>query len=50
MVGFLGSFTTFSTNAFEAETMVRQSRWLELGTFVLAQNVLGVLFITVGLR
>ncbi len=50
MVGFLGSFTTFSTFAFEAETMLRQSRWLELCTFVLAQNVLGVLFITLGLR
>ena len=37
-------------SAFEAEAMVRQSRWVTLGAYLLVQNILGILFVALGLR
>jgi CrcB protein len=49
-VGFLGAFTTFSTFAFESELMIRKARWLPLVVYLLAQNVIGIAAVFLGLR
>jgi len=41
LIGFLGSFTTFSSYMLETGLLVRQSRWLMAAGNVLLQNVVG---------
>jgi len=48
LAGFCGSFTTFSTFAFESSEMLRDSQWLFAAGNVLAHNFLGVLAILLG--
>lgn len=39
-IGFCGSYTTFSSYAFESFALMEQSQWLMLGLNILASNVL----------
>ena len=49
LIGFMGSFTTFSTYAFETSQMLDDSEWLLAAVNLLAQNVLGVVLVLVGI-
>ncbi|MBI1901371.1 MAG: fluoride efflux transporter CrcB [Planctomycetia bacterium] len=49
LTGFMGAFTTFSTFAFETSDMLRESEWLYAAGNVLAQNVLGIACLLLGL-
>lgn len=49
-VGFLGSFTTFSTFAAESEAMVRDARWMPMLGYLVLQNSVGIAFVILGLR
>ena len=49
LVGFMGAFTTFSTFAFETGQMLDDSQWLTAAANLLAQNVLGVALVLVGM-
>jgi len=49
LVGFMGAFTTFSTFAFETGQMLDDSQWLTAAANLLAQNVLGVVLVLVGM-
>ena len=49
LVGFMGAFTTFSTFAFETGQMLDDSQWVTAAANVLAQNVLGVALVLVGM-
>ncbi len=46
---FMGSFTTFSTFAFETSAMLRDSEWLLAGGNVIANNLIGIIFLFLGL-
>ncbi len=48
IVGFLGSFTTFSTYAWEAVDMLREGAVWKAGGFLLASNALGLAAVWVG--
>lgn len=48
-VGFLGSFTTFSTYLFEASQHLQNAQWAFLAAHILAQNGLGLAAVFVGL-
>lgn len=50
VVGFLGSFTTFSTYAFEAVQHARASDWLTVALHILAHNGVGLVLVVAGLR
>ena len=50
MVGFLGAFTTFSAFAHEAGHLLRIERFAWFGIYLAVQNVVGILFVTIGLR
>jgi len=50
LVGFLGAFTTFSTFTFETGQLIRDAEWLTALGNVLAQLVLGVVCLFIGLR
>jgi fluoride exporter len=39
-IGFCGSYTTFSSYAFESFALMEQSQWLMLGINIVASNVL----------
>ncbi|SDB47087.1 CrcB protein [Desulfonatronum thiosulfatophilum] len=41
LVGFMGSFTTFSTYIFESTVLLEQAQWFKLGLNLLGQNILG---------
>lgn len=47
-IGFLGSFTTFSTFAFETAQLTRDFQWLAVAGNLLAQNAAGVFLIFLG--
>lgn len=48
-IGFLGSYTTFSTLAYESVTLITQGQW-GLGLFnLLGSTLLGVLFAALGI-
>ena len=49
LVGFFGSFTTFSTFAFQATELLRNSQWVTAASYMIAHNVLGICFIVLGL-
>lgn len=49
LVGFMGSFTTFSTLAFETGTMLQESQWLSAAVNLVAHNLLGILALFVGM-
>lgn len=41
LIGFMGSFTTFSTYVFESSALVQDAQWLKLGLNLLGQNLVG---------
>jgi fluoride exporter len=49
LVGFMGAFTTFSTFAFETGQLLRDAEWLKAGLNLLAQNVVGIAALLLGL-
>jgi CrcB protein len=49
LVGFMGSFTTFSAYALETSVLAHDARWAAAAANVLVQNVLGVAALFVGL-
>ena len=48
LVGFVGSFTTFSTFIFEVGMQVRDNQWFAVLGNMVGQNVIGVLALLVG--
>ena len=42
VVGFLGSYTTFSTFTYEAYSLIDRGDWTRLGVYVIGSNVLAV--------
>jgi CrcB protein len=49
LVGFMGAFTTFSSLMFETGELMRDSQWaLAFGNLAL-QNIVGILFLFLGL-
>jgi CrcB protein len=48
VMGFLGSFTTFSTFGFETVEMVREGLWMRAGGYVASSVALGVLAVVLG--
>lgn len=48
LTGFMGSFTTFSTFAFESSTMLRDAEWVIATGNVLAHIVVGVVAVLLG--
>ncbi len=48
-VGFLGGFTTFSSFAYETFFLVEQGRWLAAGANFLADTVIGITFVFLGI-
>lgn len=49
VVGFLGGYTTFSTYAFEAVTLIERGQFGRALAYVLASNLLGILACAVGI-
>jgi CrcB protein len=49
LVGFMGAFTTFSSFAYETNVLFADSEWIVAGLNVLAQNVVGLLAMFLGL-
>jgi CrcB protein len=47
-IGFLGSFTTFSTFSFEAVAMLRDGEWWRAGGYTVGSVALGVLAVVLG--
>lgn len=47
-IGFLGSFTTFSTFSYEALAMVRDGEWGQVGGYVVGSVLLGLLAVALG--
>jgi CrcB protein len=49
LIGFMGSFTTFSTFTFQTAQFLRDSQWLLAAANIVAQVVLGLVFLSLGL-
>jgi CrcB protein len=47
-VGFCGSYTTFSSYAFESFALMEQGQWLMMGANILASNVLCLVAVLAG--
>lgn len=47
-IGFLGSFTTFSTFSFEAAEMLRDGAWWRAGGYTLGSVAVGIVAVLVG--
>ena len=47
-IGFLGSFTTFSTFSYEALALLRDREWWQAGGYTLGSVILGLLAVAVG--
>jgi CrcB protein len=48
-IGFLGSFTTFSTFSFETVAMLRDGEWWRAGSYVTGSVALGLIAVGVGM-
>ena len=48
-IGFLGSFTTFSTFSYEAVAMLRDGEWWRAGGYVAGSVVLGLAAVILGM-
>lgn len=49
-IGFLGSFTTFSTFSYEAVAMLRDGEWWRAGGYIAGSVVLGLAAVIVGME
>lgn len=49
LTGFMGAFTTFSTFAFESSGLLRDSQWWQAAANILAQNVVGISAVILGM-
>ena len=50
LVGFMGSFTTFSTFAFDNTIYITQLDWAKLVLNILANNIVGIFLIYLGFK
>jgi len=48
-IGFLGSFTTFSTFSYEAVAMLRDGEWWRAGGYIAGSVVLGLAAVILGM-
>jgi len=49
LTGFMGSFTTFSTFAFESSALLRDAEWSVAAANVLGHNLVGILAVVAGM-
>ncbi len=49
LTGFMGAFTTFSSFAFETSALLRDAQWLWAVANIVAQNVLGIGAVILGM-
>ena len=49
LVGFMGSFTTFSSLIFESSQFLRDAQWLPAGANYLGQTALGLIALWLGI-
>ena len=49
LVGFLGAFTTFSAFMLETSALLRDAQWMSALGNLLFQNIVGVVFLLLGL-
>jgi CrcB protein len=49
IIGFLGSFTTFSAYSYEALTLFRAGEWWRAGSYTLGSVAIGILAVALGM-